>query len=248
MKEYFELVIDSTTRKDRSTTHANSFTSYLSTPLYAAESISLVSCSIPYINGSNPSVNNDVHAYYIVLDIPNYGIITNDIYTVRNPPGSGDTNLNFSYTGSLIVPQIDGSSPTNYIISGVDQEITLNKKIPVMNSVKISVYYYNSTTESYELYPFDDSAGTVEEFVIKFTVKATKDKREAIKVIPKTKPSSPVPAATLDAKTLEPLFKKYLEPLEKRDVHHGRGRFKWIVLFVFASLFGFYYFNQQQAG
>jgi len=245
MKEYFELVVDSTTRKDRLTTHANSFTSHLSNPLYAVENISLVSCSIPYINGSNPSVNNDVHAYYIVLDIPNYGIITNDIYTVRNPPTSGETNLNFSYTGSLIVPQIDGSSPTNYIISGVDQEITLNKKIPVMDSVKISVYYYNSTTEKYELYPFDDSAGTVEEFVIKFTVKATKDKRESIKVIPKTKPSQH-PPPSLDAKSLEPLFKKYLQPLEKRDVHHGRGRFKWIVLFVFAGLFGFYFLTNNK--
>ena len=104
----YDIVIDSSTRKDISTTDANSFTSYLSTPLYGVQSLSFVSASVPYINGTSAVVNGNVHAYYVVLEVPNYGILTDRIYTVENPPEGGDTNLNFAYTGSLIVPALAG--------------------------------------------------------------------------------------------------------------------------------------------
>lgn len=237
MKDYFDLVIDSSTR-DRSATNANTFTSYLSTPIYGVESLSLVSCSIPYINGSQPSVGIDVHAYYLVVEIPNYGIVTDDLYCVRNPPDSGSNNVNFAYTGSLIVPQIDGSTPTNYIVSGVDQEINLNKKIPVMNSIKISIYYFNTGTGKYELYPFDETFGTVEEYVIKFSIRGTKDKRESVKVKEVKKPPPP---PVIDASSLEPLFKKYLEPLETRKHEHHGFRNRMYVLLALLGFFGIYY-------
>ena len=80
----YDIVIDSSTRKDRATTDANNFTSYLSTPLYGIESVNFVSASIPYLN-SAAQVNGNVHAYYVVLEVPNYGILTDRIYTVDNP-------------------------------------------------------------------------------------------------------------------------------------------------------------------
>ena len=99
----YDIVIDSSTRKDRATTDANNFTSYLSTPLYGIESVNFGSASIPYLN-SAAQVNGNVHAYYVVLEVPNYGILSDRIYTVDNPPESGETNLNFAYTGTLAVP------------------------------------------------------------------------------------------------------------------------------------------------
>ena len=177
----YDIVIDSSTRKDRATTDANNFTSYLSTPLYGIESVSFVSVSIPYINGTSSVVNGNVHAYYVVLEIPNYGILTDRIYTVDNPPESGETNLNFAYTGSLIVPALAGASPTNYVMSSINDRFGVEKTIPVMEAIKVSIYYYDTSDSSFKLYPFTDSGASTEEFVIKLNVQATKDKRFATK-------------------------------------------------------------------
>src|SRR5210317_2207751 len=137
----YDIVIDSSTRKDRATTDANNFTTYLSTPLYGIQSVNFVSASIPYI--STASTNSNVHAYYIVLEVPNYGILTDRIYTVDNPPEGGDTNLNFAYTGSLIVPALAGASPTNYVMSSINDRFGVEKTIPVMEAIKVSIYYYD---------------------------------------------------------------------------------------------------------
>lgn len=45
-----------------------------------------------------------------------------------------------------------------------------------MESIKVSIYYFNTADEEFKLYPF---AG--EEFVLKFSVTGTKDKMEAQK-------------------------------------------------------------------
>ena len=177
----YDIVIDSSTRKDRATTDANNFTSYLSTPLYGIESVSFVSASIPYINGTSSVVNGNVHAYYVVLEVPNYGILSDRIYTVDNPPESGETNLNFTYTGSLIVPALAGASPTNYVMSSMNDKIDVQKTVSVMEAIKVSIYYYDTSDSSFKLYPFTDSGASTEEFVIKLNVQGTKDKRFATK-------------------------------------------------------------------
>jgi len=177
----YDIVIDSSTRKDRATTDANNFTSYLSTPLYGIESVSFVSASIPYINGTSSVVNGNVHAYYVVLEVPNYGILSDRIYTVDNPPESGETNLNFAYTGSLIVPALAGASPTNYVMSSMNDKIDVQKTVSVMEAIKVSIYYYDTSDSSFKLYPFTDSGASTEEFVIKLNVQGTKDKRFATK-------------------------------------------------------------------
>jgi hypothetical protein len=91
----YDIVIDSSTRKDRSTTDANNFTVYLSTPLYGIQSVNFASASIPYlnsasqVNGSNYVVlevpNYGILTRIVVLEVPNYGILTDRIYTVDNP-------------------------------------------------------------------------------------------------------------------------------------------------------------------
>ena len=177
----YDIVIDSSTRKDRATTDANNFTSYLSTPLYGIQSMSFVSASVPYINGTSSVVNGNVHAYYVVLEVPNYGILTDRIYTVDNPPESGDTNLNFAYTGSLIVPALAGASPTNYVMSSMNDSISVQKTVPVMEAIRVSIYYYDTSDNSFKLYPFTNSGASTEEFVLKLNVQATKDKRFATK-------------------------------------------------------------------
>ena len=176
----YDIVIDSSTRKDRSTTDANSFTSYLSTPLYGIESVNFVSASIPYLNSAS-QVNGNVHAYYVVLEVPNYGILSDRIYTVDNPPESGDTNLNFAYTGTLAVPSLAGASPTNYVMSSLNDHISVEKVVPVMEAIKVSIYYYDTSDSSFKLYPFTSSGVSTEEFVLKLNVQATKDKRFATK-------------------------------------------------------------------
>ena len=244
----YDIVIDSSTRKDRSTTDANSFTSYLSTPLYGVQSLSFVSASVPYINGTSAVVNGNVHAYYVVLEVPNYGILTDRIYTVDNPyaykdsvitgasgtiaqftivvnssngieigmdvTGSGigssakvtgingttitlnvvnsgavsgqitfvnsvDNRFDFAYTGSLIVPALAGASPTNYVMSSMNDRISVQKTVPVMEAIKVSIYYYDTSDSSFKLYPFTSSGASTEEFVLKLNVQATKDKRFA---------------------------------------------------------------------
>ena len=197
----YDIIIDSSTRKDRSTTDANNFTSYLSTPLYGIESVNFVSASIPYLNSAS-QVNGNVHAYYVVLEVPNYGILSDRIYTVDNPPESGETNLNFAYTGSLIVPALAGASPTNYVMSSINDRFSIKKTIPVMEAIKVSIYYYDTGDSSFKLYPFTNTGATTEEFILKLNVQATKDKRFATKqqdeedkrlepnIAPPTKPGS----------------------------------------------------------
>ena len=175
----YDIVIDSSTRKDRSTTDANDFVSYLSTPIYGIQSVNFVSASIPYI--STASTNSNVHAYYIVLEVPNYGILTDRIYTVDNPPEGGDTNLNFAYTGTLIVPQVTNPQSNNYVMSSLNDHISVEKTIPIMEAIKVSIYYYDVTTGSFKLYPFDNAGTDTEEFVLKLNVQGTKDKRFATK-------------------------------------------------------------------
>src|SRR6056300_1589923 len=176
----YDIVIDSSTRKDRSTTDANNFTVYLSTPLYGIQSVNFASASIPYLNSAS-QVNGNVHAYYVVLEVHNYGILTDRIYTVDNPPESGDTNLNFAYTGSLIVPALAGASPTNYVMSSMNDRFSVQKTVPVMEAIKVSIYYYDTSDSSFKLYPFDNAGTDTEEFVLKLSIQGTKDKRFATK-------------------------------------------------------------------
>jgi len=242
MKDDYELVIDSSTRKNRSTVDSNAFTTYLSNPLYNADSISLVSCSIPYINGSNPIVGIDVHAYYLVVEIPGYGLLTNDIYSVQNSfKKSG--NLSFAYTGSFIVPQLDGSTTTNYILSGNDQNLTINKFIPVIESITLKMYYYDTVSENYELYPFDTTPGAVEEYVIKFKIHATRDKREREDTRRKTEiappPEDPLPR-------IEALMEKYMANKPSVDASTKTQR-RWIVgIAILFMILGFLRFTASQ--
>ena len=157
----YDIVIDSSTRKDRATTDANNFISYLSTPLYGIQSVIFTSASIPYI--STASTNSNVHAYYLVLEVPNYGILTDRIYTVDNPPESGDTNLNFAYTGTLIVPQVTDPQSNNYVMSSLNDHISVEKVVPVMEAIKVSIYYYDTSDSSFKLYPFDNAGTDTEE-------------------------------------------------------------------------------------
>jgi len=164
--------------------------------------MNFVSASIPYINGTSSQVNGNVHAYYVVLEVPNYGVLTDRIYTVDNPPESGETNLNFAYTGSLIVPALAGASPTNYVMSSINDRFGVQKTIPVMEAIKVSIYYYDTSDSSFKLYPFTKTGASTEEFVLKLSVQATKDKRFATKqqdeedkrlepnIAPPTKPGS----------------------------------------------------------
>ena len=175
----YDIVIDSSTRKDRSTTDANSFTSYLSTPLYGIQSVNFVSASIPYI--STASTDANVHAYYVVLEVPNYGVLTDRIYTVDNPPEGGDTNLNFAYTGTLITPQVTNPQSNNYVMSSMDDRISVQKTVPVMEAIKVSIYYYDTSDSSFKLYPFTNTGASTEEFVLKLSAQGTKDKRFATK-------------------------------------------------------------------
>jgi hypothetical protein len=247
----YDIVIDSSTRKDRATTDANNFTVYLSTPLYGIQSVNFASASIPYLNSAS-QVNGNVHAYYVVLEVPNYGILTDRIYTVDNPlvyggkivntsatgnnaeltiivnspngieigmdvTGTGIgtnakvTNINgttitlsvansdtvsglitfslpqinnrfdFAYTGSLAVPSLAGASPTNYVMSSMNDRIDVQKTVPVMEAIKVSIYYYDTSVSSFKLYPFTNTGASTEEFVLKLSVQATKDKRFATK-------------------------------------------------------------------
>jgi hypothetical protein len=244
----YDIVIDSSTRKDRATTDANNFISYLSTPLYGIQSVNFVSASIPYI--STASTDANVHAYYVVLEVPNYGVLTDRIYTVDNPyaykdsistgatgtiaeftiivnssngielgmdaTGTGigtnakvtsidgttitldvansgavsgqvifvnsvDNRFNFAYTGTLITPQVTNPQSNNYVMSSLNDHISVEKTIPIMEALKVSIYYYDITTSSFKLYPFDNAGTDTEEFVLKLNVQATKDKRFATK-------------------------------------------------------------------
>jgi hypothetical protein len=141
--------------------------------------MSFVSASIPYI--STTSTDANVHAYYIVLEVPNYGILSDRIYTVDNPPESSDTNINFAYTGTLITPQVTNPQSNNYVMSSTNDNITIQKSIPVMEAIKVSIYYYDTDDSSFKLYPFSNTGASTEEFILKFQVRGTKDKRFATK-------------------------------------------------------------------
>jgi hypothetical protein len=166
----YDIVIDSSTRKDRATTDANSFTSYISTPLYGVQSLSFVSASVPYINGTSAVVNGNVHAYYVVLEVPNYGILTDRIYTVDNPyakdsviTGASGTIAQFtivvnSSNGIEIGMDVTGSGiGSSAKVTGINgTTITLN----VVNSGAVSgqITFVNSVDNRFEfcLYRFFD--------------------------------------------------------------------------------------------
>jgi len=142
--------------------------------------VNFVSASIPYLNSAS-QVNGNVHAYYVVLEVPNYGVLTDRIYTVDNPPESGETNLNFAYTGTLAVPSLAGASPTNYVMSSMNDRVDVQKTVPVIEAIKVSIYYYDTSDSSFKLYPFTKTGSATEEFVLKLNVQGTKDKRFATK-------------------------------------------------------------------
>ncbi len=94
---------------------------------------------------------------------------------------SVDNRFNFAYTGSLIVPALAGASPTNYVMSSMNDRMSIEKTIPVMEAIKVSIYYYDTSDSSFKLYPFTSSGASTEEFVLKLSVQGTKDKRFATK-------------------------------------------------------------------
>ena len=121
----YDIVIDSSTRKDRATTDASNFTSYLSTPLYGIESVNFVSASIPYLN-SDSQVNGNVHAYYVVLEVPNYGVLTDRIYTVDNPYAYKDV-LTYNSVNIIAVVSTEGIEPGMSVTgSGIDTDTTVS--------------------------------------------------------------------------------------------------------------------------
>jgi len=120
----YDIVIDSSTRKDRATTDANNFISYLSTPLYGIQSVNFVSASIPYI--STASTNSNVHAYYVVLEVPNYGILTDRIYTVDNPYAYKDFTIHTS-VNIIAVASTTGLEPGMSVSgTGIDSGTTIS--------------------------------------------------------------------------------------------------------------------------
>jgi len=172
----YDIVIDSSTRKNRGSTHSNSFVVALSTPIYGTKNMNFISASMPYLNNQS-QVNTFVNCYYLVVEVPNFGIISNYVHSVDNEQTSeSDVNrFDFAYTGTLAVPKATGRS-TNYLIGALDDRFSVDKTIPIMESIKISIYYFDTTTGTFKLYPFEG-----EEFVIKLGVNGTKDKLNAMK-------------------------------------------------------------------
>jgi len=162
----YDIVIDSSARADRSNTHSNSFAVALSTPLYGTQTISFVSGSVPYINNQS-QVSNTVNCYYFVVEIPNFGIVSNYVHSANN--------VDFAYTGTIAVPRATGNT-TNYLVGALNDRFFVDKTIPIIESVKISVYYFDTTSETFKLYPFGG-----EEFIIKLSMNGTKDKLNAMK-------------------------------------------------------------------
>lgn len=120
----YDIVIDSSTRANRDTTNTNDFVSYLSTPLYGIESVNFVSASIPYI--STASTNSNVHAYYLVLEVPNYGILSDRIYTVDNPYAYKDV-LTYNSVNIIAVVSTTGIEPGMSVTgSGIDTDTTVS--------------------------------------------------------------------------------------------------------------------------
>jgi hypothetical protein len=92
-----------------------------------------------------------------------------------------NNRFDFAYTGSLAVPSLAGASPTNYVMSSMNDSISVQKTVPVMEAIKVSIYYYDTSDSSFKLYPFTSTGSATEEFVLKLSVQATKDKRFATK-------------------------------------------------------------------
>ena len=209
-------------------------------------SILFTSASIPFIR-NYAQVNTNVNAYYITLEVPDYGVLNTGVRTVDHPftysyneayttasgtlgdtfvtvasssgitPGmvlyglnntftitsvlgntvnlDGTLTANYTsasvivkreiknrydvgFTGSLIVPA-DVNATMNYTMSTLNDGFSFEKIIPSIDRIKISIYYFNTVNERYELYPFQQG-NTPEEFVIKFNLKGYKDKRLAV--------------------------------------------------------------------
>lgn len=172
----YDFVIDSSTRTNRLTSHSNSFTVSLSTPIYGTRNINFISASMPYINNEG-QVGVKVNCYYVVLEVPNFGIVSNYVHGVDNPQTYENlaNRFDFAYTGTLNVPR--GTNNTSqYVMGALDDRFQLEKSIPVIESFKISIYYFDVNTESFKLYPFG-----AEEFVLKLSINGTKDKFSAQK-------------------------------------------------------------------
>jgi len=126
--------------------------------------------------GTNAKVI-DVDGTIVKLSVVNSGTVSGQI-TFLNIV---ENRFDFAYTGTLAVPSLAGASPTNYVMSSLNDHISVEKVVPVMEAIKVSIYYYDTSDSSFKLYPFTSSGVSTEEFVLKLNVQATKDKRFATK-------------------------------------------------------------------
>ena len=126
--------------------------------------------------GTNAKVI-DVDGTIVKLSVVNSGTVSGQITFLNTV----DNRFDFAYTGTLAVPSLAGASPTNYVMSSINDSFSFEKIIPVMEAIKVSIYYYNTGDSSFKLYPFTNTGASTEEFVIKLNVQATKDKRFATK-------------------------------------------------------------------
>jgi len=126
--------------------------------------------------GTNAKVTN-INGTIITLDVANSGVVSGLITFVNKLTNRFD----FAYTGTLAVPSLAGASPTNYVMSSMNDRIDVQKKVPVMEAIRVSIYYYDTSDSSFKLYPFTSTGASTEEFVLKLNVQATKDKRFATK-------------------------------------------------------------------
>ena len=126
--------------------------------------------------GTNAKVAS-INGTIITLDVTKSGVVSGRITFV-------DKLINrfeFAYTGSLAVPSLSGASPTNYVMSSMNDIMSVRKTVPIMEAIKVSIYYYDTDTSSFRLYPFTNTGAATEEFVLKLSVQGTKDKRFATK-------------------------------------------------------------------
>jgi hypothetical protein len=126
--------------------------------------------------GTNAKVVS-INGTTITLDVANSGAVSGQVTFVNKLVNRFD----FAYTGSLVVPSLAGASPTNYVMSSMNDRFSVQKTVPVMEAIKVSIYYYDTSDSSFKLYPFTSTGTATEEFVLKLSVQATKDKRFATK-------------------------------------------------------------------
>jgi hypothetical protein len=126
--------------------------------------------------GTNAKVTG-IDGTIITLSVANSGVVSGLITFVN----AATNRFNFAYTGTLITPQVTNPQSNNYVMSSLNDHISVEKTIPIMEAIKVSIYYYDVTTGSFKLYPFDNAGTDTEEFVLKLNVQATKDKRFATK-------------------------------------------------------------------